>query len=127
LFGNIVVHASKSKTPPLGRRSTLVTNRTDNSANDNVACELLNTRETSAARHDQVVLNDVGSSRHDIIDPTTFPQARTLVYPKLEAIVLRPKAGSARKKQFALSRLRARVRSTTEFGTPLSPPKSNGV
>jgi hypothetical protein len=95
--------------------STLVTNRTDNSANNNVACELLNTRETSAARHDQVVLNDVGSSRHDIVDPTTFPQARTLVYPKLEAIVLRSKAGSARKKQFALSRLRARVRSTTEF------------
>lgn len=87
-FGNIVLQASNSKTRPLGRRCTLVTNRTENAVSNNVAFRLLNAWENSGARYDKVVLGDLGSPRHDIIDPTTFPQARTLVYPKLEAIVL---------------------------------------
>jgi carboxylesterase len=87
-FGNIVVQAAKSKIPPLGRRCTLVTNPADNGVNNNVAFQLLNGWETSGVRYGQVIISGLGSPRHDIIDPTTFPQARTLVYPKLEAIVL---------------------------------------
>ena len=40
-----------------------------------------------AKRYRELVLDGIGR-RHDVIDPTTFPQGRTLVYPKLEALVL---------------------------------------
>jgi hypothetical protein len=30
----------------------------------------------------------LGVPRHDIIDPTTFPEARTLVYPRLAELAL---------------------------------------
>ncbi len=86
-FGNIVVQAAKS-TPPLAKRCTLVTNKNESAVNNAVAFRLLDGWESSGKRYDQVVLSDLGPPRHDIIDPTTFPQARTLVYPKLESIVL---------------------------------------
>ena len=87
-FGNIVLQASKSKTPPIAPHCTLVTNRTENAVNNNVAFQVLEGWKSSGARYDRVVLSDLGPPRHDIIDPTTFPQSRTLVYPKLEEIVL---------------------------------------
>jgi carboxylesterase len=92
-FGNEVVAASNPGAPPLGRRCTLVTNHTESAMNNAVAVTLLNAWERSGVHYDRVELSDLGSPRHDIIDPTTFPQARTLVYPKLESIVLEDAPG----------------------------------
>jgi pimeloyl-ACP methyl ester carboxylesterase len=87
-FGNDVMQAAKSGRTPLGRRCTLVTNRTESAVNNAVAAGLLDTWGRLGAHYDRVELTDLGSPRHDIIDPTTFPQARALVYPKLLSIVL---------------------------------------
>jgi pimeloyl-ACP methyl ester carboxylesterase len=87
-FGNDVMQAAKSGTAPLGRRCTLVTSHTESAVNNAVAAGLLDTWERSGARYDRIELTGLGAPRHDIIDPTTFPQARTLVYPKLLSIVM---------------------------------------
>ena len=84
-FGNGIV---QSRTAPLGRRCTLVTNAHESAVNNAVADGLLATWKAHGAAYDGVVLDDLGAPRHDIIDPTTFPEARTLVYPRLESIVL---------------------------------------
>jgi carboxylesterase len=84
-FGNTIVQANA---PPRAHRCTLVTNKNESAVNNTVAFHLLDGWTAGGARIDRVVLDDLGAPRHDIIDPTTFPQARTLVYPRLEAIVL---------------------------------------
>ena len=84
-FGNGIV---QSRRAPLGRRCTLVTNAHESAVNNTVADGLLKTWNARGAAYHGVVLDDLGSPRHDIIDPTTFPQARTLVYPRLESILL---------------------------------------
>ena len=87
-FGNGVVKAANGGTRPRARLCTLVTNLNESAVNNNVTFELMDTWKKSGAHYDRVVLSGLGEPRHDIIDPTTFPQARTLVYPKLEAIVM---------------------------------------
>ena len=87
-FGNDVVQAAKSGRPPLGRRCTLVINSTESAVNNAVAIGLVDTWKRSGAPYDHIELTGLGAPRHDIIDPTTFPQARALVYPKLLSIVL---------------------------------------
>lgn len=73
---------------PLAQRVTLVTNVNEPAVNNNVTYELMGDWKNEGTRYDHFVFTDLGAPRHDIIDPTTFPQARTLVYPKLESIVL---------------------------------------
>ncbi len=85
-FGNTIVHAAAEQRTPLARRLTLVTNATESAVNNSVADRLL--AEWNAHGYDRTVLSGLGAPRHDIIDPTTFPAARTLVYPVLERIVL---------------------------------------
>jgi carboxylesterase len=87
-FGNEVVKASKLLRAPQGRACTLVTNRNESAVNNAITFDVMRAWKARGARYGQVVLSDLGAPRHDIIDPTTFPQAATLVYPKLEAIVL---------------------------------------
>lgn len=86
LGGVIFEEAAKSK--PLYRNLTLVTNKHESAVNNNVTRRLLDVWIDDDATTTEVVLSDLGPPRHDIIDPTTFPQARKLVYPRLEAIVL---------------------------------------
>jgi carboxylesterase len=86
LGGVIFSVAAQSK--PLFRNMTLVTNKHESAVNNNVSRRLLDTWVSDDATTTEVVLSGLGPPRHDIIDPTTFPQARTLVYPRLEAIVL---------------------------------------
>jgi pimeloyl-ACP methyl ester carboxylesterase len=87
-FGNGVVRASNAGAAPLAKRCTLVTNAGESAVNSAVAVDVIERWNRAGARYDHVVLSDLGAPRHDIIDPTTFPAARTLVYPKLEEIVL---------------------------------------
>lgn len=82
------VFALANQTAPRARESILVTNANESAVNDGVAFELFAIWKQRGAKYRQVVLSGLGKPRHDIIDPTTFPQARTLVYPKLEALVL---------------------------------------
>ncbi len=84
-FGNAIVAAHAA---PRGARCTLVTNAHESAVNNAVAERLQASWRNSGMRCADVVLDDLGPPRHDIIDPTTFPQARTLVYPRLESIVL---------------------------------------
>lgn len=86
-FGNTIVHGSPPA-PPLGKRCTLVTNQNESAVNNTVAFRLMDGWTSGGAAYNRVVLSGLGPPRHDIIDPTTFPQARTLVYPKLIDIVL---------------------------------------
>jgi hypothetical protein len=65
-----------------------VTNARESAVNNAVALLLLDGWVAGGAPYAHVELRDLGEPRHDIIDPTTFPQARTLVYPALESIVL---------------------------------------
>ena len=73
---------------PHGRRCTLVTNANEPAVNDGIARELIHRWSQEGATCNEVELGDLGPPRHDIIDPTTFPAARTLVYPRLQALVL---------------------------------------
>ncbi|MEA2718598.1 MAG: hypothetical protein QOJ39_462 [Candidatus Eremiobacteraeota bacterium] len=81
----IVTDAVRNK--PLGRRCVLMLNEHDNAVVNSVARDLLALWNSRGAGYRELVLSSVGP-RHDVIDPTTFPQGRTLVYPKLEALVL---------------------------------------
>jgi carboxylesterase len=84
-FANTIV---QSHARPLAQRCTLVTNASETAVNNALAAQVIDRWNAAGAGYDRVVLDDLGEPRHDIIDPTTFPAARTLVYPRLEAIVL---------------------------------------
>jgi carboxylesterase len=73
---------------PSARRCVLVSNVGDNGISNSVAADLLATWQRRRAPYAEVVLRDLGVPRHDIIDPTTFPEARTLVYPRLAELAL---------------------------------------
>jgi pimeloyl-ACP methyl ester carboxylesterase len=75
-----------SRLKPLARRCTLVSNVDDTGINNDVSRALLTAWQQHGAPYQELVLHDLGQPRHDIIDPTTFPAARTLVYPKLTAL-----------------------------------------
>jgi dienelactone hydrolase len=84
-FGNSVVQPDA---PARAQRCTLVLNKTESAVNNGYASGLIDRWNARGATYDRVVLDGLGAPRHDIIDPTTFPEAPTLVYPKLEAIIL---------------------------------------
>ena len=86
-LGNAIA-AQAQTTKPRARRCVLVTNPHDNAVDNDVARRLLATWNRHGAGYKELVLTGLGPPRHDIIDPTTYPQGRTLVYPKLESLVL---------------------------------------
>jgi carboxylesterase len=73
---------------PSARACVLVLNEHDNAVDNRVTRALMASWLQHGARYREVVLTGFGGAHHDVIDPTTFPQGRTLVYPKLERIVL---------------------------------------
>jgi pimeloyl-ACP methyl ester carboxylesterase len=87
-FADAVLRASVGTAGPLGRHCTLVTNKSESAVNNSVAKRLIQNWRSSGAPYGSVSLDGLGSPRHDIIDPSTYPDARTLVYPKVEALVL---------------------------------------
>jgi len=84
-FAEPIVH---SHAPPLARHCTLVSNAHETAVNNTLAAGVIDRWNAAGATYGRVLLADLGEPRHDIIDPTTFPDAPTLVYPRLEAIVL---------------------------------------
>ena len=85
-FGDAIA-AAAAKTAPQAHRCVIVLNERDDAVDNRVTRALLATWTQHGARYRQV-LSGVAEKRHDIIDPTTFPPARSLVYPRLEALVL---------------------------------------
>jgi pimeloyl-ACP methyl ester carboxylesterase len=73
---------------PLGRDCILVTNANESAVNNSVSRDLLALWKTGGAKVSEVVLSGLGPPRHDIIDPTTFPQGVHLVYPRLIEMAL---------------------------------------
>jgi carboxylesterase len=86
LGNDIFAEAAKSK--PLARDIVLVTNDKESAISNPVARRLLSEWQHSGANASELVLSGLGQPRHDIIDLSTFPEAETLVYPKLESLVV---------------------------------------
>ena len=72
---------------PLGKNCILVTNAGENAVNNAVSRRLIALWNANGAHYTELILKNLGPPRHDIIDPVTYPQGRTLVYPVLEKIV----------------------------------------
>lgn len=87
VFLGDAIAAEAAKSSPRAKRCVLVLNEHDDAVVNAVARDLLAVWNGNGARYRELVLTGMGK-RHDVIDPTTFPQGRTLVYPKLEALVL---------------------------------------
>lgn len=85
-FGDKIFEYSHVK--PLGKDCILVTNANESAVNNSVSRGLLAQWKSGGANCSEVVLSGLGPPRHDIIDPTTFPQGVHLVYPRLEDLVL---------------------------------------
>jgi len=93
VFLGAAIYDLSNTMAPRAAHCTLVTNKHESAVNNKVAIAQLDAWENDGTSTDHVVLSDLGPPRHDIIDPTTFPQGRTLVYPTLFEIVLgRPSA-----------------------------------
>jgi dienelactone hydrolase len=80
------IAARAHDTAPLGRRNILVLNDHEPAINNDAARAVWSSWDAFNTDLEQIVLRDL-DLRHDIIEPTTYPQARTLVYPTLVAAV----------------------------------------
>jgi carboxylesterase len=87
VFLGDAIRAGSAATKPLGRRCVVVLNELDNAVDNRVTRALLAAWNRNGAGYRELVLSGIPPRRHDVIDPTTFPQARSLVYPKLESLV----------------------------------------
>jgi alpha-beta hydrolase superfamily lysophospholipase len=76
------------RTPPLAQRCVLALNALDPAINLGVAKQLWEIWQHKAEMVETFVFTDLPAI-HDIIEPTTFTQAPTLVYPRLIELMLR--------------------------------------
>jgi dienelactone hydrolase len=75
--------AARHAVPP-ARRCVLLTNHGESAVNNWVARDLMALWGRRRSGYSELMLYGLGPPRHDIIDPSTFPDARTKVYPELE-------------------------------------------
>jgi alpha-beta hydrolase superfamily lysophospholipase len=87
VFLGDAIFAAAASDKPRARSCILVTNPDDNAVNNAASYQLLSLWNGRGAAYRSVLLTGLGPPRHDVIDPVTYPQGRTLVYPKLEAFV----------------------------------------
>ncbi len=85
-FGDEIFKAAATS-KPLAKQCILVTNAGENAVNNDVSRRLVALWNANGAHYTELILKNLGSPRHDIIDPVTFPQGSTLVYPVLEKLV----------------------------------------
>jgi Serine aminopeptidase, S33 len=85
LFGD-VVFAAAERTKPAARRCVVVLSDRDNGIDNGSARHMTALWNAHGAGYTELLLTGLGP-RHDIIDPTTYPNGRIAVYPKLEALV----------------------------------------
>lgn len=77
--------AAAARTRPAAARCRLIVNAHDPAVNNALARQLAR-RWRAQPGYGLTVWADLGR-RHDVIDPTTFPAARVLVYPRLIALL----------------------------------------
>ncbi|GAC1423569.1 MAG: hypothetical protein NVSMB5_17420 [Candidatus Velthaea sp.] len=80
-LGDRTIDLAKQQ-PPQAQHAIVVTNPRDPAVNNDAARRLLAMWSAHGADAREIVLDEAGE-RHDIIEPETFPEARTLVYPAL--------------------------------------------
>ena len=75
-----------TKNAPLAPQATVVINAQDPAVNNAVARELAAVWSAHGAPYELQTWNDLGKV-HDVIDPTTYPKALTVTYPRLRALI----------------------------------------
>jgi dienelactone hydrolase len=80
--------AAADRAAPAAPNCTLIINAQDPAVNNGPARELIRRWRRHGAAYELIVWDDLGRV-HDIIDPSTYPAARTLVYPRLVALLAR--------------------------------------
>jgi hypothetical protein len=78
------VRAAAKREAPQGVRLVVATNAQEPACNNALAAQLVRRWRAHGAAVETAEFADVGR-RHDIVDPQTFPAARTLVYPRVVA------------------------------------------
>jgi alpha-beta hydrolase superfamily lysophospholipase len=77
-----VISAAAGHEAPAAARCTVVVNAHDPAVNNGPARDLVARWQRNGARYELAVWDDLGRV-HDVIDPSTYPAAGTLVYPRL--------------------------------------------
>lgn len=83
-----VISTAAAREAPAAERCTVVINAQDPAVNNGPARALVARWRRRGASYDLAVWDDLGRV-HDVIDPSTYPQAGTLVYPRLAALLER--------------------------------------
>jgi alpha-beta hydrolase superfamily lysophospholipase len=86
-FTGAAVIAAANRSAPVAPRCTIVINAQDPAVNNASARELAARWHAHGAPYELTAWDDLGKV-HDVIDPSTYPAARTLVYPRLAALLL---------------------------------------
>jgi dienelactone hydrolase len=85
-FAGAAIIAAAARTAPIAPRCTLVINARDPAVNNAAARELAARWYARGAAYELAVWDDLGKV-HDVIDPSTYPAARTHVYPRLAVLL----------------------------------------
>ncbi len=85
-FAGAEIFAAAGRAAPAAARCTLVLNAQDPAVNNGPAHELHARWRRRGAAYDLAVWNDLGKV-HDVIDPSTYAAAPTLVYPRLASLL----------------------------------------
>jgi hypothetical protein len=80
------VFAAAANGAPRAARCSVVVNAQDPAVNNAAARELVDRWQRDGAPYGLTVWSDLGAV-HDVIDPTSYPAARTRVYPHLIALL----------------------------------------
>jgi hypothetical protein len=86
VFAGAEIFADATQRAPRAATCTVVVNGQDPAVNNAVASELVTAWQHQGAAYGFTVWNGLGKL-HDIIDPSTYPAARTRVYPHLAALL----------------------------------------
>jgi len=86
IFAGESVFEAAARRAPAAPRATIVLNAGDPAVNNSVARELAALWQTRGPAYALATWSDLGRV-HDVIDPTTYPNAPTLVYPRLAALI----------------------------------------
>jgi alpha-beta hydrolase superfamily lysophospholipase len=86
IFAGGAIFAGAARTAPAAQRCTIVINRQDPAVNNGTAGHLAARWGARAGAYRLEAWDGLGKV-HDVIDPSTYPAARTLVYPRLAALL----------------------------------------
>ena len=86
MFAGAAIFEAAAAAAPRAARATIVVNTHDPAVNNGVARALARRWSTRGSAFTLVQWTDLGSV-HDVIDPTTYPRATSVVYPRLTELL----------------------------------------